>query len=176
MSSKFKVGDLVSVKGAFRKGKIHTVSDWYGVEGVPYKCIDAELELVEEPKMEKEGTWVPCSNKEKKEWPCEHFYKSIHDASWVFKDGTRELVAHFWSYCPKCGAERPKEKETLEEIIEKYYYGTEDSGESDSIAKAIREHLKGKEQDITDLLEGTYNGSTYHFRVAKKILKTLGIK
>lgn len=165
--SKFKIGDLLPM------GKVAAIS--VDSVGVRYRFCGYmrwyyESELVkEEPKM--------------KEWPCNEIEKE--NQGWHYSGG---VIAHAvpdrWNYCPDCSASRPEPKEeTLEAIIkEQTFICLGENLKPSQIARitqAIREHLKGKEDEIRAyIIKGVdrYCFPETATRLTKDILRTLGVE
>lgn len=175
MPSKFKVGDRVYHKiGKFVGSVTKIYKQGCSVDNSFYLSKESELELVEEPKSMPPEFWEEPKT-EKKEWPCKHI--EIDGFRWLYKDFCHsESVKAIC--CQFCGAERPKEKEALEDVLIRAH-GTWDQNNGDSqlehMAHYLSEHLKSKEGDIIRVVDGTFGNNVFSRQVAKQILKTLGV-
>ena len=198
---KFKVGDLVQTHCGDLSGHIQEIQTEhkYCVQSMFYE--ESELELVKgamphpteesvfvnEETVAKPSTWY---GKQPNEWPCEHWRTAQPlDEGEVFDKfsfgGRAQLVpTGLAKNCLFCGAKRPEpKKEALNSFIKKTYDEIDDHYEghferADYMVKAIREHLKSKEGEITNLITEwkLSPGSQVASKLAKQILKVLGVE
>ena len=169
MSTKFRIGDRVQFQGisGYLYGTVRSNNAIILNETGGYYS-ESELELVkEEPKM--------------KEWPCEHICFSNAETykGWI-NSNTCQFIEKTTLFCKYCGAKRPEPKEeTWEKILSDAYISTPISEQPvKHQSKAIREHLKSKEGEITNLITEwkLSPGSQVASKLAKQILKVLGVE
>ena len=185
---KFNLGDKVILKGTNLHTFITTISTKpgnpceFGIKGCYLTYEESELELVEEPKLFPD--YRDCPQEEpkvqKKEWPCWEITFSNILNNWTMNyEGKGYSVEYHWKLCPVCGASRPREKTSLEDVIGKFIspYRSDISG--GHIAQAVREHIRGKEREVVSILLNqhlieTPTGHTFAEEVARLIIEAVG--